>query len=358
MFCAESGLFGHHLSRTDTGTKLEGTSRRYTAIVLLALAHEDEELRTQILDAQRLADVCDRLISGVDASDDPGDVALTLWAARAWRHPDVPRVLQRLRDMLDERSVVPTVDLAWALSAVTIEGGEGEANGWADALARRLLTAFEAGSDLFGHVCGDGSGSEVRRFAHVACFADQVYPIQALSCYYRTSGYREMLEAATRCAKRICALQGEAGQWWWHYDIRTGRVIEGYPVYAIHQDAMGPMALFALDDAGGGDFSAWIARGLAWLIDPPEIANSLIDWDNDIIWRKVGRNEPGKLSRGLQAAASGLHPSLRAPATDWLFPANRVDYESRPYHMGWMLYAWPVGRTVRSPMTEASGGAT
>ena len=34
-------------------------------------------------------------------------------------------------------------------------------------------------------------------------------------------------------------------------DVRTGRVIEGYPVYAIHQDAMGPMALFALEDACG-----------------------------------------------------------------------------------------------------------
>ena len=33
------------------------------------------------------------------------------------------------------------------------------------------------------------------------------------------------------------------GQWWWHYDVRDGSVVERYPVYSVHQHAMAPMAL-------------------------------------------------------------------------------------------------------------------
>ena len=60
----------------------------------------------------------------------------------------------------------------------------------------------------------------------------------------------------------ICELQGPDGQWWWHYDTRTGKVVEGYPVYSVHQDSMAPMALLDLEDAGGPQHSEAITRGL------------------------------------------------------------------------------------------------
>ena len=78
------------------------------------------------------------------------------------------------------------------------------------------------------------------------------------------------LDIARQCAQHICALQGKSGQWWWHYDYRTGEILEGYPVYSVHQDAMAPMALLALEEAGGGDYWAPIAKGLQWLYSPPK----------------------------------------------------------------------------------------
>ncbi|NOS99355.1 MAG: hypothetical protein HOP29_01875, partial [Phycisphaerales bacterium] len=130
--------------------------------------------------------------------------------------------------------------------------------------------------------------------------------------------------------------------------------VEGYPVYAVHQDAMAPMALFAAMDACGGDYSDAIVRGVQWMLSAPElIGGSLIDREADIIWRKVARHEPGKLSRGAQALASRVHRSLRVPGLGKMFRAGRIDYESRPYHMGWILHAFSPSRMEQWPVTRA-----
>ena len=51
---------------------------------------------------------------------------------------------------------------------------------------------------------------------------------------------------AIETADALCRLQGPAGQWWWIYDVERGTPAIRYPVYSIHQDAMGPMALLAV----------------------------------------------------------------------------------------------------------------
>ncbi len=118
-------------------------------------------------------------------------------------------------------------------------------------------------------------------------------------------------------------------------------MLERYPVYSVHQDSMAPMALFALAEACGQDHSESIEKGLRWLVNPAEKTESLIDVERNVIWRKLARREPNKLARRLHAAASRLHPTIRLPAVDVAFPPNTVDYETRPYHMGWILHAWP-----------------
>jgi hypothetical protein len=178
-----------------------------------------------------------------------------------------------------------------------------------------------------------------------------VYPIHALSNYSRLSGDAQALDAAERCAGLICRLQGAAGQWWWHYDYRTGGVVEGYPVYSVHQDAMAPMALFALEEAGGSSHHKNIAKGLGWIYRPAEVSVPLLDRDADFIWRKVGRREPKKTARYIQAVASRLHSSLRMPGLNRIFPADLIDFEDRPYHLGWVLFAWDRQRVAKLKAT-------
>ena len=100
------------------------------------------------------------------------------------------------------------------------------------------------------------------------------------------------------------------------------------------------MALLDLHDAGGPDLSEHIRRSLRWMERAPEIDRTLIDEQAQVIWRKVARREPRKLVRSLRAVAARIHPSLRLGLLDTLCPPTEVDWESRPYHLGWVLHTW------------------
>jgi hypothetical protein len=339
MYLPEQGIFAFRIRKTPTGVQLEGVSRRYTAIALIGLAGESAATAERIFAGRNSGDVCGGLIADAQSTVDLGEAALTLWAARALAHPDAGKALERLRQMGPSGGSYPTVELAWCLTALCVPSQSATDGALADAIAQRLLASFAPRAGLFPHWPVGAARPWFR--AHVACFADLVYPVQALSYYHMATGNAEAAEAAGRCGRQMCRLQGRDGQWWWHYDVRTGTVIERYPVYAVHQDGMAPMALHALKKACGEDCSAAIRRGLAWLVRSPEINASLLDAQADVIWRKVARKEPGKLSRNIQVACSRCHPALRMPLVGSLFPPIQVDYESRPYEMGWILHAWP-----------------
>ena len=88
-------------------------------------------------------------------------------------------------------------------------------------------------------------------------------------------------QAANRCARTICELQGDQGQRWWHSDARTGGVVEGHPVYSVHHDAMRSMVLFDLVEAGGHDYWKEITAGLLWMERVAPIGRSR--WPSTVI---------------------------------------------------------------------------
>jgi hypothetical protein len=344
MYRPEEGLFAFRVRRRGEKLLLEGSSHRYTAMALIGLAGEDEAVQASVLAGIGVREACARLVTELDGLDNLGEVALVLWAACAAGYPDRRSVIERLLALQPDEAAHPTVEVAWTLAALCADL-DAPVGPLRNRLARRLIAAFEARSGMFPHALGGRPGGFR---GHVSCFADLVYPVHALARYAELFGDAEARDIALRCASVICARQGPDGQWWWHYDRRTGDVVERYPVYAVHQDAMAPMALFALERAAAIDLRSPIARGLDWLAHAPELGGgSLIDEGADLIWRKVARREPRKVSRYAQAAASRLHPSFRTPGLDVLFPPCIVDYEDRPYHLGWFLHAWPPGRAAR-----------
>jgi hypothetical protein len=345
MYRADERLFVFRLRKAGNGLVAQGLSRRYTAIAIIGLAQEEEAVASFVLGGHGSHDVCGRLLADVVRTDNLGDVALTLWAACAAGYPDRRWAWERLLELRPAAETYPVVEVAWTLSALCVER-DAPLDDLRDQLAHRLAAAFDFHSGIFAHTVGK---QRVGLRSHVSCFADLVYPIHALTHYFRRSGHRESLDLAVRCAGQLRRLQGKAGQWWWHYDRRTGNVIERYPVYAVHQDAMAPMALHGLEDVTGSDYSPQVEKGLAWLMRAPELGGgSLIDPAADLIWRKVARHEPGKFSRYIQATASRVHPRLRAPGLRVVCPPGAIDYEDRPYHLGWLLYAWPGLRLARA----------
>ena len=312
-----------------------GKSLRYSAIAALGLLRLPEPVQRRVLGGDTCVGLISRLTKRLGEMTSPGDVALVCWAAAEAGHDDLPVVVSRLAEVGQPESTQYVVDAAWVVSALVAARRQVDVEGHLSRARRALLGA--RGAILYPH--GTGRGAPWYR-AHVGSFADQVYPLQALARLHGSADDPEALAVADEVAGKICAVQGEAGQWWWHYDSRNGSVVEGYPVYSVHQHAMAPMALLDLADAGGVRHLRAIARGLQWLNSPPETDEDLVASRPAITWRKVARNDPRKAVRGLRAVSTRIRPDWRLPSLDRVLPPGIVDHECRPYELGWLLMTW------------------
>lgn len=354
------GTFGHTMRSTKSAgqwvERLEGENLRYAAMVALGLSKCPESTQRKVLGFGTAADLARRVAARAETAVDDGAVALAAWAAAEAGHFHAAPLFRRLAERLSSNVPMPTVVCAWALIAALAARPFGNMWDVAGPAHKRQLAANDA-SGLFRSIVPASAGGRMR--AHIGCFADQVYPIMALARLSAAIGDPDALKMAETCARLICEAQGAAGQWWWHYDARTGRVAEGFPVYSVHQHAMAPMALLELREAGGRDYLPEIAKGLDWLDTHPETSAALIRGDKGVIWRKVGRHEPGKAARALAAVATTLSPSLHLRGMDVLFPPGRIDHECRPYELGWLIYAWlsdGIAHRGRAQSAESAGG--
>jgi hypothetical protein len=93
------------------------------------------------------------------------------------------------------------------------------------------------------------------------------------------------------------------------------------------------MALFALSESSGQDYSSWIFKGLDWIYGQNELNFDLRDESAGIVWRCIYSPKPAAF---VEQAASlfGYGPLSMVPAR------LRVRFEDRPYHFGWVLYAF------------------
>ncbi|WDR06223.1 hypothetical protein PSQ90_01815 [Devosia rhodophyticola] len=326
-----------------SGTRAEGDNLRYATIVAQGLGWLPERSQRSVLEGITAAELALICVQRAAHSNDVGVVALAAWAAAETAGVFAKGLFDRLEKMLASVSI-ETVPVAWTLTATLAARHLGNVENLQKVATRRLMDA-QGPKGLFGHVTPLSSARWHR--AHLGCFADQVYPIQALARLGQADGNSEALQAANDCAARIVHLQGTAGQWWWHYDVRDGSVTEGFPVYSVHQHAMAPMALLDLHEAGGTDYRAAVIKGLEWIDNPYEARDPLVSLEDGMIWRKVGRTEPPKFVRSISALSTSVKTGWHLPGLDAIFPPGKIDYECRPYEFGWMLYAWHAGGVVK-----------
>jgi hypothetical protein len=314
-----------------------GRSLRYAAIAALGLLRLGEQEQRAVLGGEDSRDLVGRLAKRLDTTGSLADVALLCWAAAEAGHSELPHALARLGQLDGHGGPVAVVTAAWVVSALVAARPRADVERKLAMARQRLLAARDV---VYPHLTG---GAPWHR-AHLGSFADQIYPVQALARLHASADDPEALAAADSVAAAICAAQGEAGQWWWHYDARTGAVVEGYPVYSVHQHAMAPMALLDLADAGGECYLAAICRGLRWLSQRPETGEELVLDQPPVTWRKVARADRRKLVRGVRSVSTRLRPGVRLAVLDRLFRPGLVDHECRPYELGWLLYAWLPAR--------------
>jgi hypothetical protein len=334
MYDEEKRLFCHRLKQAPSGNVKEGISQRYTVMTLLGL------LRAESAGYQSPVDICatiDALYANTDWVDNIGDLGLLLWLSSvSSRNLDSFFAKFDLENALhsyaDARKRL-TMELAWFLTGLTYASrAKKERRPDIESLARKtygLLQSNQGTHGVFGHLAKWKSLAGAAR-GQVGSFADQVYPIFAMAHFGQLFGVKEASQNAMQCASAICRLQGPLGQWWWHYDSVTGRVVERYPVYSVHQHAMAPMALFAAQEACNANFHEQIYKGLAWIRGANELQQDMQDESSGVIWRCI---RPPK-STSYFRRVFDLGGQERTPGT------LRILHECRPYELGWLLYAF------------------
>jgi uncharacterized membrane protein YciS (DUF1049 family) len=289
------------------------------------------------------AQVCKRIAKRIRDQQYPGGLGLLLWANAVLKAVSFEALLNEADFCLStlECSLpsLTTMEVAWMLSGLLHTDDRRLRK--VTAVARHELQSRLAEKTLtFSHASTKAPWGHRLR-AHVANFADQIYPLQALA-FAAANGDSSALELAGKIAARLAASQGPMGQWWWHYHATTGEVIDEYPVYSVHQHSMAPMAFHCLSSAGGETYKAG-TKGREWLYRN-ELGIDMIDVERGIIWRSV-EIEESKVGRSIRHASALLGKAAKRHA-----PPLRLNKEMRPYEWGWLLYVSAL-ENVR-PMSE------
>lgn len=341
-----TGLYAHKTTLDTEGRYVHsGANPLYTAIALIGASEQAHSVNGT--EPEDLGTSLDALYSQWGVAGGGSSLhGCMLWASSLAADP-------RSRDLLislpnrDQLRVASSMDLGLLLAGIAKAQQfdatlPSSAVACVRALREEALARYSPRAGLF-RASRPGRRENVLN-GRLTSFASQVYLIHGFALVHRHLGEDLPRECRT-AGERLVECQGSLGQWWWLYSFKDGRTIEGYPVYAVHQDAMALMALAPLHTLGQGDFDRAIGLGLRWLSGDNELQESLLSDKPPMVFRCVQRtrsapDEVFGISRSNRAravlASLGVLPAPRHPVgADGL----EMLHECRSYHLGWALYA-------------------
>jgi hypothetical protein len=333
----DSGLFCHEVVIGDATPR--GESVRYTLMSLLGLLRAERAGYAHGYDLDRIRAALRTRLD--DPALRPGDWGLHLWADALCGRELHAALTERLAAALAAEAGLPGregMEVAWivlGLAHQVTAGANGSTAGMLGNALEHLLSRQDARSGLFRH---SGDGAFRSRFPN---FATQIYAVLALATVAKLglAGADRAAEAARRASERLQALQLPDGGWPWLYDVESGRVVERYEVYTVHQDAMAPLGLLELAEATGERAHAAAAvHGLSWIHGRNELGRTMLDPGHNILYRSIRRRRPwDRLLLYANTASSTVTGAGRVATSGGPLELNRSD---RPYHLGWVLAAW------------------
>lgn len=351
MIDPATGLFRFGVS--GEGLAPRGTSVRYTAMTAIGLERAEAHGLGAPVDLDRLYEALGATLTGVD---NLGDLGLVIWAAARRARPLAERALGLIDEFPDHvqrrrGQSVHSTELALLTSGLTeaLAAGVGSERDVRARLDRsfRGLTNQRGPSGLlpFSRPAPRRAAQPTlheRLQSELGFFDAQVYALLAALRRHEVLDDAEARDMARTIAERLLACQHPLGQWAWHYNVRSGAVVDLYPVYSVHQDGMAPMALLPAERLLGISTVPAVARGVKWLFGGNELNESLIDTERAVIWRSIRRCAPLrsvvyplKLASLVDVGRS-LDLGARLASPDVL----EIDREMRPYHLGFCLYAF------------------
>lgn len=335
MYIPDKKVFYEKKKLVDGKIVFTGESIRYTLINLLGL-HKASQYGLKI--DFELNEILDYHIENIQKIKSIGDIGLLLWNCSIIAPDKIIKILPKinfasvLSDYPDAQKGF-TNELAWLLigliSASTFNSSFTSVINKLPHEVYKILRNNYGGHGIFSHSTIRGLKTFSR--SRVGSFADQVYPIYALTMYSQAFHNEEALLVAKECGETIVEHQGEQGEWWWHYDSLTGKILSKYPAYTVHQDSMAELALNILGKAINRNFSEEILKGARWM-DGNNVMNKVMyDFDNRMIYRRIS---PLKVNRMTNVIFSLLGKE-KMPNKNSL----RILYETWSYHFGWILFA-------------------
>jgi hypothetical protein len=339
MFDEQKQLFCYRIVRGKHGLRREKLSPRYTIMTLLGLCELERSGGQSSFDIRA---IYESFVLSVDWIRSAGDLGLLLWLTAAFDPHQLEGLIGRidlgvaLRHYPDTRAG-RTMELSWFLAGLAhaAEASPKLGKTLTDLAVEtyRCLKENQGKHNLFGHM-NIKKSLKGRLRGRIGSFADQIYPIYALSKSAKAFHMEDALPPALECAKAICRAQGKLGQWWWLYDSLSGKVSIRYPVYSVHQHGMAPMGLFAVEEATGLSFQEPLYKGLRWIYGDNELRADMRDRPNSIIWRCI-------LPKSRVSKYSDTFLSiLRSPEENAPVRQLEILFEDRPYELGWLLFAF------------------
>jgi hypothetical protein len=342
MVDPRSGLFSHKTLLRDGAYENRGTNGLYSAAALVGILSQRRRQPDSVVRVSPAMDALHR--TATPRSSSPALTGTVLWASCLAEDSRGERLATDLADGPEPRTQT-SMELGLALTGLVAafrayRAVRDLARKRAEACARELLARFCPRADLFGGNPATRSPGSVAH-SRLTSFASQVYPLHGLAAYVRQIEGR-CPDALPRVARKLVAEQGPLGQWWWFYSLRSGDVIEGYPVYSVHQDAMAFMALAPLRALGLDGYDAALERGIEWMFGANELETSLVRSHPPFICRCVQRTGSDPDALGGISRANRARMILRSLGLGAQWSAQgrlEVLEECRSYHLGWLLYA-------------------
>ena len=338
MFDPQRQIFCDIYNRTENGMSRERLSPRYTMMTLLGLHRYELSGRRSPVP---IIPVLDALLHDTSWIDSVGDLGLLLWTCAELAPERLSEVYQKIGAQgallhFPDGRLGCTMEVAWYLTGIAncYLAGYADLPGLPEqaVAARQILERNCGASGVYGHLSRSSSlAGHVR--GRIGSFADQVYPTIAFARLSQALQDDKARQMALRTAQKMCELQAPMGEWCWQYDSVSGRVVSRYPVYSVHQHAMGPMMLFAAGEATGCDFGKAIYKGLAWINGNNELCRDFVEPSLHLVWRCIYLD-----SMDTYTDATLRYIRLRTGSAG--SRQTKVRYECRPYELGWLLYAF------------------
>jgi len=342
----EDGLYPFKIVHKEGTLQKVGISVRYSAISAIGLYRATAHGIPLNFDANRIVAL---LVDRLPQITNIGDLGLICWAVAIGNSDDGEQILTAI-EHYGEFNVrkgtrnYASMELQWLLIGLCYLYPQCSSKARIELLITRchekLMRNYHPESGLFSFCSSDDKLTFRQGLKkNLSYFAEQIYGIYSLACHYELSGDGRSLSQARRIAETLCAFQGSEGQWCWTYDIETGALVEAYPVYSVHQHGMAPMALLKLSAVKGGEYISQVSRGIGWIFGKNELGACMVDWEKAVVWRSIRKG--GWLKRVSNINKMLCILGLGRPMPPRQAPASglEIDYECRPYEIGWMIYA-------------------